>query len=92
MNIVELKPGVRHEVLDPDTTLIRINEVMAKTGLARSTIYKKVKDDPSFPRPIKMDKDANRSATVCFVLGEIQTWVRRQIALRNQENEDGDQQ
>lgn len=85
MKVIELKPGVRPEILDPDTTLIRINEVMAKTGLARSTIYKKMQSDDTFPKPVKMED--TRSATVCFVLGEVQEWVRIQISKARSDDE-----
>ena len=36
---------------DPAATLIRFPDVVAMTGLARATIYKRLKDDPTFPRP-----------------------------------------
>ena len=86
MKVVSIEKTVRPEILDPDTTLIRISEVMAKTGLARSTVYKKIKSDPTFPKPVKMSRDNSRTAPVHFVLGEVQAWVRQQIAARDRQD------
>ncbi|MDZ4192613.1 MAG: AlpA family phage regulatory protein [Pseudomonas sp.] len=69
---------------NPATTLIRIPEVMALTGLARGTIYKRLKDDEDFPRPVPLTNSKTRGAPVGWVLGEVQAWVCSQIAKRDQ--------
>jgi len=72
--------------LDPLTTLIRINEVVAMVGLARPTIYKLMRQPESgFPLPVKLSESNARGAPVAWVLSEVQNWVRARIALRAKE-------
>lgn len=68
---------------DPANVIIRIPELSAITGLARPTIYKRLKDDPTFPRPVSLSNSKSRGSPVGFVLSEVQEWVRKRIALRN---------
>ena len=67
---------------DPATTLIRMPELEALTGLARATVYKRLKDDPSFPKPVPLSNSTARGAPVAFVLSEVQNWIRGRIAAR----------
>lgn len=67
---------------DPATVIIRISELSAITGYARPTIYKRLKDDPTFPRPVPLSDSKSRGAPVGWVLAEVQAWVRQRIALR----------
>lgn len=67
---------------DPANTIIRFPEVETITGLARATVYKRLKDDPTFPRPVSLSNSKARGSPVGFVLSEIQAWVRQRIALR----------
>ena len=69
---------------DPAITLIRMPDLEAITGLARPTIYKRLKDDPTFPRPVPLSNSKSRGSPVGFVLAEVQDWVRLRIALRNE--------
>lgn len=67
---------------DPAVTLIRMPELMALTGLQRPTVYKRLKDDPTFPRPVPLTASTARGAPVAFVLAEVQAWVRARIEAR----------
>lgn len=67
---------------DPSAVIVRMTEVEMITGLARPTIYKRLKDDPSFPRPVPLSNSTARGAPVGWVLAEVQAWVRERIALR----------
>lgn len=69
---------------DPTTVIIRISELSAITGYARPTIYKRLKDDPTFPRPVPLSDSKSRGAPVGWVLAEAQAWVRQRIALRGE--------
>lgn len=72
--------------LDPETTLIRIQEVVAMVGLARPTIYKLLRQPESgFPQPVKLSDSTARGAPVAWVLSEVQTWVRARIAARKED-------
>ena len=67
---------------DPTNTIIRFPEVEVITGLARATVYKRLKDDPTFPRPVPLSNSKSRGSPVGFVLAEVHAWVRQRIALR----------
>lgn len=67
---------------DPATVIIRMSELETLTGLKRPTIYKRLKDDPTFPRPVSLSNSKSRGSPVGFVLAEVQSWVRQRIALR----------
>ncbi|WP_213879210.1 AlpA family phage regulatory protein [Pseudomonas sp. dw_358] len=67
---------------DPSTFIIRIPELCAITGLARPTVYKRLKDDLTFPKPVPLSDSKSRGAPVGWVLAEVQAWVRQRIALR----------
>ncbi|WP_027925941.1 AlpA family transcriptional regulator [Pseudomonas sp. URMO17WK12:I12] len=69
---------------DPSITLIRMPDLEAITGLARPTVYKRLKDDPTFPRPVPLSNSKSRGSPVGFVLAEVQAWVRQRIALRGE--------
>lgn len=69
---------------DPTATIIRMPDLEAITGLARPTVYKRLKDDPTFPRPVSLSDSKSRGAPVGWVLGEVQEWVRKRIAMRGE--------
>ena len=57
-------------------TILRLPEVMARTGLSGSTIYAKIADDSfdSFPHPISLGPRA-----VGWVAGEVEQWIQDRI-------------
>ena len=69
---------------DPTATLIRMPELLALTGLQRATVYKRLKDDPTFPRPVPLSDSTARGAPVAWVLAEVQKWVKSRIAARGE--------
>jgi prophage regulatory protein len=75
--------AITHQ-FDPATVIIRISELSVITGYARPTIYKRLKDDPTFPRPVPLSDSKSRGAPVGWVLAEAQDWVRQRIALRSE--------
>ena len=82
MSIISQVPSATTPQFDPANTIIRFPEVEAITGLARATVYKRLKDDPTFPRPVPLSNSKSRGSPVGFVLSEIQAWVRLRMALR----------
>ena len=58
--------------------LIRIKEVMNRTGLARSTVYKYI-NLGQFPQPIKLGTRA-----VAWVEREVEAWICESIERRDQ--------
>jgi len=57
--------------------IIRLSEVLASTGLGRSTIYKYVAEG-CFPKPVSLGERA-----VGWVECEVQEWVLARIEERN---------
>lgn len=55
--------------------LIRMPDVERLTGLARPTIYKRLNDDPTFPKPVKLSASTARGAPVGFRVEEVRAWV-----------------
>jgi prophage regulatory protein len=58
--------------------IIRLKEVMATTGLGRSSIYKYAAEG-SFPKPVSL---GGRSSG--WVQDEVEDWVIEQIAMRDE--------
>ncbi|MGH8588602.1 MAG: helix-turn-helix transcriptional regulator [Gammaproteobacteria bacterium] len=57
--------------------LIRLPEVLDRTGLGKSAIYERIRLR-EFPSPVKLGRSS------VFVEGEIQEWINAQIAARDQ--------
>lgn len=55
-------------------SILRLPEVIRKTGLSRSTIYERVKKDPSFPQPISLG-----SRAIGFIDAEVDQWIESRI-------------
>lgn len=68
--------------MNSNLIVIRIADVQRLTTLRRSTIYKKLKIDPTFPRPIPLSDSTARGAPVGFVLGEVIQWIESRISKR----------
>lgn len=68
--------------VDATDRLIRMPELMRLTGLQRATVYKRLKDDRTFPRPVPLSTSTARGAPVGFVLSEVQAWIEARIASR----------
>lgn len=69
---------------DPAKTLIRINDVISITGIARATIYKMMNQPESrFPQAVKLTDSTARGAPVAWVLSEVLDWTRARIAARD---------
>ena len=59
----------------PVNGLIRMPDVERLTGLARATIYKRLKNDPSFHRPVPLSCSKGRGAPIGFRFEEVQSWI-----------------
>lgn len=57
--------------------LIRLNDVIAKTGLGRSSIYKYIAE-AAFPRPVPLGGRA-----VAWVSDEVDAWILARIEARD---------
>jgi prophage regulatory protein len=59
--------------------LIRLPEVLARTGLSRSSVYARIKADGSFPAPV----DLGTGHAVAWVEEEVDSWIAKRIARRD---------
>ncbi|TVP12301.1 helix-turn-helix transcriptional regulator [Shewanella sp. KCT] len=57
--------------------LIKLKDVMASTGLGRSTIYNYIADE-TFPKPVSLGARA-----VAWVESEVQDWILERIEERD---------
>lgn len=63
--------------------LLRPKEAMVLTGLGRTSFYKLMGQDPTFPKPVKLMDSESRGAPVGFVLQEVEAWINRRIQARD---------
>ncbi len=62
--------------------VIKLNEVIEKTALSKSTIYSRIKEG-SFVEPIKLG-----SRAVGFLEGEVDEWIQNRVADSRNSGED----
>ena len=62
----------------PGISLLRLNAVKLKTGLARSTLYKLVSSG-DFPHPVKLTGKA-----IAWVSTEVDFWISSRMNARNE--------
>ena len=67
--------------------LIRLPEVLSRTGYGRTTIYRKM-EDGSFPRSVKLggppiDPNVFDSRAVAWIEYEIEQWIESRIEERD---------
>ena len=70
--------------MDANLRIIRMRDLENITALKRSTIYKKINIDPSFPKPIPLSDSKSPGAPVGFVLSEVLAWIESRIAKRSE--------
>lgn len=58
--------------------LIKLPELFLKTSLSRAEVYRRIKNDPAFPKPIPLG-----IRSIAFSEAEVTAWVRSRIALRD---------
>ena len=71
----------------PQKRLIRLPEVLSRTGYGRTTIYRKM-EDGSFPRSVKLggpleDPNAFDCRAVAWIEDEVEQWIESRIEERD---------
>ena len=74
----------------PQKRLIRLPEVMNRTGYGRTSIYRKM-EDGSFPRSVKLggpleDPNAFDSRAIAWIEYEVEQWIESRIEERDSVN------
>ena len=67
--------------------LIRLPEVLSRTGFGRTSIYRKM-EDGSFPRSVKLggpleDPNAFDSRAIAWIEDEVEQWIESRIEERD---------
>lgn len=68
--------------MNPDFRIIRNKDVVRLTALSSSTISKKRRTDPTFPKSVPLTDSNARGAPIGFVLGEVILWIESRISKR----------
>ena len=71
----------------PKLRLIRLPEVLTRTGYGRTTIYRKM-EDGSFPRSVKLggpleDPNVFYSRAVAWIEDDVDQWIESRIEERD---------
>ena len=69
--------------IKPKHRLIRLPEVLSRTGYGRTSIYRKM-EDGSFPRSVKLggppkDPEAFDSRAVAWIEDDVDQWIESRI-------------
>ena len=80
--LVNETPNYQENTMNTSPKVLRIKDVIQKTGLARSTIYDRISKkspryDPNFPKPLKLGLSA-----VGWFEHEIDAWFQVQASMR----------
>lgn len=80
--LVNETPNYQENTMNTSPKVLRIKDVIQKTGLARSTIYDRISDkspryDQNFPKPLKLGLSA-----VGWFEHEIDAWLTKQASMR----------
>lgn len=54
--------------------ILRVPAVLKRIGIGRATLYRWLKEDPTFPRPVKIG-----SHSVGWIEAEINSWLEARI-------------
>ena len=71
----------------PQKRLIRLPEVLSRTGYGRTTIYRKM-EEGSFPRSVKLggppiDPNVFDSRAIAWIEDEVEQWIESRIEERD---------
>lgn len=61
--------------------ILRYSQLEKILGIDRVTIWRRIKSDPDFPRPIRLG--SGKATAIGFLKNEIEEWVALQAAKRS---------
>ncbi|MHA3026745.1 helix-turn-helix transcriptional regulator [Chromohalobacter israelensis] len=67
---------------DNDMVFLTTREVIEKTGLPSTTLQRRRKDDPTFPKPVVLSRVDNRPRSIRWVKSEVEAWMRQHAERR----------
>ncbi len=60
-------------------TFLTTKDVMARTGMSRSTLHERRSKDPDFPKPIRFGQGSARQVQLRWIEHELEAWMRKMI-------------
>lgn len=84
-------PEQEKEFADLPVRILRLKQVVEKTGLSRSTIYDRIdpkskRYDDSFPKPIKLSGNKDGAGAVGWLESAVNHWIRQRYQLQVQQS------
>lgn len=83
MKEIAISAVIYNNATQTPAVIIRMPDLVRMLGIRRSTIYKRLATDPTFPRPVSLSDSNARGAPIGFVLSEVQTWISKKIEHRD---------
>ena len=71
-----------------ELVFLTTRDVIAKTGLASTTLQRRRESDPTFPKPVVLSKSGKQNRCIRWVKSEIEGWMRQQMICRLEAAED----
>ncbi|MCO7215095.1 AlpA family phage regulatory protein [Halomonas sp. OfavH-34-E] len=65
-----------------EPVFLTTKDVIEKTGLPSTTLQRRRKDDPTFPKPVVLSWSGGRPRSIRWVQSEIEDWMQRQLTSR----------
>lgn len=59
--------------------IVRLPTLLEMTGVSRATAHRYQKNDPHFPKAIKLSNSPAQNAAVGYVLEDIERWIQRRV-------------
>lgn len=63
-----------------ELVFLTTRDVIAKTGLASTTLQRRCENDPTFPKPVVLSKVGKQNRCIRWVQSEIEGWMKKQLA------------
>ncbi|MGO2878445.1 MAG: helix-turn-helix transcriptional regulator [Halomonas sp.] len=67
-----------------ELVFLTTRDVIAKTGLASTTLQRRRESDPTFPKPVVLSKSGNQPRCIRWVQSEVEDWMRKQVESRSE--------
>lgn len=64
---------------DEGLVFLTTKDVIEKTGLANTTLQRRRASDPTFPKPVVLNRSGNQVRCIRWVKHEIEAWMESQL-------------
>lgn len=78
MTVTASQPGD----YDDELIFLTTKDVVEKTGLANTTLQRRRASDPTFPKPVVLNRSGKQVRCIRWVKHEIEAWMESKIDAR----------